>query len=111
MKFVVTFNQSQATLLRRSLFLLGSETVICTVLSSSSSTFIHTWFSAVCVTYIFHGNNLFHLYQQNKRKAKRGTSYRLAIVAKGFLKLSNLPMLVKQKNLPLLGNLGCWQIC
>ena len=114
MKFVVIFNQSQATLLKWSLFLLGSETVICTVLSCSSSIFIHNWFLAVCVATIAHRNNLFHLCQQNKGKGKRGSSYRLAIVAKGFLKLTNLLMLIKQNNFSLCRNFGCWdfwQIC
>ena len=52
LKFLVIFNQSQVTLLRWSIFLLGSEIVICTVLSSSSSTLIYTWFLAVCVAAI-----------------------------------------------------------
>ena len=80
-------------------FLLRSETVMCTFLFCFSSTFIHPWFLAVCVADITHRNNLFHLYKQNKGKGKRENSYRLAIVAKGLLKLSNLPMLIKQKKL------------
>ena len=91
LKSVVIFNQSQETLLRWSLFLLEFETVICRVLSCFSFTLIHTWFLAVCVAAIAQGNN-FRLYQQNKGKGKRGSSCRLAIVTKVFLKLSSLSM-------------------
>ena len=87
-------NQFQATLLRCLLLLLGSETGISAVVFCSSSTFIYTWFLADCVAAIAHGNNWFHLYQQDKGKGKRGSSYRLAIFAKCFLKLSNLSMLI-----------------
>ena len=67
-------NQFQATLLRCLLLLLGSETGICAVVFCSSSTFIYTWFLADCVAAIAHGNNWFHLYQQDKGKGKSGSS-------------------------------------
>ena len=108
LKSVVIFNQSQETLLRWSLFLLEFETMICIVLSCSSLTLIHTWFLAVCVAAIPHGNN-FHMYQQNKGKGKRGSSCRLAIVTKVFLKLSSLSMLIKQNNLSLCRDFACWK--
>ena len=101
LKFVVIFNQSQATLLRWSLFLLGSETVhISTFLPCSSSTVIYTWFLSACVVATAHRNN-FYLYQQNKGKGQMESSYRLAIVGKGFLKL--------QKNLSLCRDFECWE--
>ena len=108
MKFIVIFNQSQATSFRWSLCLLGSEAMICIVLSCSSSIFIHTWFLADCVATIAYRYILFHLYQQNKGKGKRGSSYRLAIVAKDFLKLTNLLLSIKQNNFSLCRNFGCW---
>ena len=40
-------------------------------------------------------NHFFHLYQQNKKKGKKGGSDRLAILAKGSLELSNLLVLIK----------------
>ena len=82
--------------------------MISKVLSCFSSTLIHTLFLAVCFAAIAHRNN-FHLYQQNKGQGKRGTSFRLAIVAKDFLKLSNLSMLIKQRNLPLCRDFECWK--
>ena len=101
LKFVVIFNPSQATLLRWSPFLLGSETVhISTFLSCPSSTVIYTWFLSACVVATAHRNN-FYLYQQNKGKGQMESSYRLAIVGKGFLKL--------QKNLSLCRDFEFWE--
>ena len=107
LKFVVIFNQYQATLLRWSIFLLESETEVCTVLCYSSLALIYTWFLAVLVAAIAHWNN-FHLYQRDKGKRKRGSLYRLTVFAKGFLKLSSLPMLIEQKNLSLCRDFECW---
>ena len=47
------------------------------------------WFSAACTAAIVHRNHFFRLYQ---------SSDRLVIVAKGFLKLSNVHILLKQKS-------------
>ena len=51
------------------------------------------WFPAACAAAIVHRNHLFYLYQQNQSSNKE----RLAIVAKGFLNLPNLHMLIKQR--------------
>ena len=72
-----------------------------TVLSCSTSTIIHTWFLVVCVAAIGHKNHFFHLYQQNKGKEKRGSSYKLAIVAKRFLKLPKCLMIEEKKSITL----------
>ena len=40
-------------------------------------------------------NHFFHLYHQNKKKGKKGRTDKPAIVAKGFLKLPNVLMLIK----------------
>ena len=49
-------------------------------------------FSAACAAAIVHRNHFFRLYQQNKSSESK------VIVAKGFLKLPNLHMLLKQKS-------------
>ena len=85
-----------------------SEILISKVLSCSSSTLIQTLFLAVCVSAVAHRNN-FHLYQENKGQGKRGISFRLAIVAKDFLKFSSLSMLMKQRSLPLCRDFECWK--
>ena len=65
------------------------------------------WFSAACTAAIVHRNHLFCLYQQNKSSESKVSSDRLVIVAKGFLKLPNLHMLLKQSpSLP--RNLALW---
>ena len=61
------------------------------------------WFSAACAAAIVHRNHFFRLYQQNKSSESKD---RLVIVAKGFLKLSNLHMLLKQKSPSLPRNLA-----
>ena len=53
------------------------------------------WFSAACAAVIAHINHFFRLYQREK------SSDKLVLVAKGFLKLPNLHMLIKEKS-PLL---------
>ena len=58
------------------------------------------WFSAAFAAAIAHRNDLFHLYQKDKPSDSK-VKFRLVIVAKRFLKLLNLHMLIKQKN-PLL---------
>ena len=55
------------------------------------------WFSAACAAAIVHRNHFFRLYEQNKSSESK-VKDRLAIVAKGFLKLPNLHMLLKQKS-------------
>ena len=50
------------------------------------------WFSVTFATAIFH-RNFFRLYQREKSS----DSDKLVIIAKGFLKLPNLHMLIKQK--------------
>ena len=57
------------------------------------------WFSAACAAAIAHRNHFFHLYQQNKSSESK-VKFRQASnrVAKGFLKLPDLHMLLKQKS-------------
>ena len=59
------------------------------------------WFSAACAAAIVHRNHFFRLYQREKSSDSKVKFRRLVIVAKGFLKLPNLYMLIKQKS-PLL---------
>ena len=56
-------------------------------------------FSAACASAIVHRNHFFCLYQQNKSSESKVKfrQDRLVIVAKRFLKLLNLHMLMKQK--------------
>ena len=68
-------------------------------------------FSAACAAAIVHRNPFFRLYQRDKSSDSKVKFRRLVIVTKGFLKLSNLHMLIKQKSpfLPrnlALGNFG-----
>ena len=65
------------------------------------------WFSAACAAAIAHRNHFFHLYQQNKSSESK-VKFRQASnrVAKGFLKLPNLHMLLKQKSPSLPRNLA-----
>ena len=52
---------------------------------------LSSWFSVACAATIAHRNHFFCLYEQNKFSASKVIdSYRLVIVGKGFLKLSNL---------------------
>ena len=55
------------------------------------------WFSAACAAAIVHRNQFFHLYLQNKSSESKVKFRQTSIVAKGFLKLPNLHMLIKQK--------------
>ena len=59
------------------------------------------WFSAACAAAIVHRNHFFRLYEREKSSDSRKSLDRLVIVAKGFLKLPNLHMVIKQKS-PLL---------
>ena len=59
------------------------------------------WFSAACAAAIVHRNHFFRLYQREKSSDSKVKLDRLEIIAKGFLKLPNLLMLIKQK-IPLL---------
>ena len=56
-----------------------------------------TWFSAACAAAIVHRNHFFRLHQQNKSSESKVKFRKLVIVAKGFLKLPNLHMLLIQK--------------
>ena len=58
------------------------------------------WFAAACAAAIIHRNHLINLLN-----LKEGSD-RLAIVAKGFLKLPNLHMLIKQKSQSFFRNLA-----
>ena len=53
------------------------------------------WFSAICAAAIVQRNHFFHLYQQNKSCESKVKFRKLVIIAKGFLNLSNLHMLMK----------------
>ena len=55
-----------------------------------------TWFSAVSAAAIVHRNHFFCFYQQNKYSESKVSSDRLVIVAKEFLKLPSLHMLIRQ---------------
>ena len=55
------------------------------------------WFSAACAAAIVHRNHFFHLYQQNKSSESKVNFRQLVIIAKGFLMLPNLHMLLKQR--------------
>ena len=63
-------------------------------------------FSAACTAAIVHRSNFFLLYQKDKPSDSKESSDRLVIVAKGFLKLPNLHMLIKQKSQLLPENLA-----
>ena len=65
------------------------------------------WFSPSCAAAIVHRNHFFCLYQKEKlvQKVPKGSD-RLVIVAKGFLKLPNLLMPIKQKSSSLPRNLS-----
>ena len=56
------------------------------------------WFSAACAAAIVHRNRFFCLYQQNKSSESKVKFRQLVIIAKGFLKLPNLPILLKQNS-------------
>ena len=55
-------------------------------------------FSAACAAALVHRNHFFSLHQKDKSSEYKVSSYRLVIAAKGFLKLPNLHMLIKQKS-------------
>ena len=59
------------------------------------------WFSAACAAAIVHRNHFFRLYQREKSSDSKVNFRQASNVAKGFLKLPNLHMLIKQKS-PLL---------
>ena len=59
------------------------------------------WFSAACAAAIVHRNHFFRLYQHNKSSESK-----VKFIAKGFLKLPNLHMLLKQKSPSLPRNLS-----
>ena len=64
------------------------------------------WFSTTCAAAIVHRNHFFCLYQKDKSSESKVISGRLVIVAKGFLKLPNLHMQIKQKSPSLPRNLA-----
>ena len=63
-------------------------------------------FSFACEVAMGHRNYFFCLFQQTKSSESKVKFRRLVIVANGFLKLLNLHMLTKQKNLSLPRNLA-----
>ena len=56
------------------------------------------WFSAPSPVAIVYRNHFFHLHQQNKSAETKEKFKRLVIVAKRFLNLPNMHMLIKQKS-------------
>ena len=71
------------------------------------------WFSAACAAAIVHRNHFFRLYTKEKNLLiLRESSDRLVIVAKGFSKLPNLQMLIKQEPITSqkLGSRNFWRI-
>ena len=64
------------------------------------------WFAAACAAAIVHRNQFFRLYQKDKSSESKVKFRQLVIVAKGFLKLPNLHMLIKQKSPSLPKNLA-----
>ena len=57
-----------------------------------------SWFSAASAAAIVYRNHFFRLYQHNFLNLKY-SSDKLVIAAKGFLKLPNLHMLIKQESI------------
>ena len=55
-------------------------------------------FSAACTDVIVHRNHFLHLYQQSHSSESK-VNFRQTIVAKGFLKLANLSILIKQQSI------------
>ena len=64
------------------------------------------WFSAASAAAIVHRNHFFRLYQQSKSLKSKVKFRQTSNYCKGFLKLPNLLMLVKQKSLSLPRNLA-----
>ena len=64
------------------------------------------WFSAACAAAIVHRNHFFVCTKRINFSILKYILYRLVIVAKAFLKLLNLHMLIKQKSLLLPRNLA-----
>ena len=64
------------------------------------------WFSAACAAAIVHRNHFFVCTKRLNLSILKYILYRLVIVAKAFLKLLNLHMLIKQKSLLLPRNLA-----
>ena len=64
------------------------------------------WFSAACAAVIVHRNYFFVCTKRINLSILKYIIYRLVIVAKAFLKLLNLHMLIKQKSLLLPRNLA-----
>ena len=56
------------------------------------------WFSAACAAAIVHRNHFFHLYQREKSSDSKVKFRQASNHCKGFLKLPNLHMLIKQKS-------------
>ena len=65
-----------------------------------------SWFSAACAAAIVHRNHFFVCTKRINFSILKYILYRLVIVAKAFLKLLNLHMLIKQKSLLLPRNLA-----
>ena len=63
------------------------------------------WFSAASAAARVHRNNFFCLHLQNKSSESKVKFRQMVIPVKGFLKLPNLHMLLKQKNPSFLRNL------
>ena len=71
------------------------------------------WFSAACAAAKVHRKHFCRLYQQNKSSKSKVRFRQTSNVAKGFLKLPNLCMLIKQKELinsQKLGSQNFWRI-
>ena len=64
------------------------------------------WFSTSCAAVIVHRNHFFCLYQKGKSSESKVKFRKASNCCKGFLKLPNLHMLIKQKNPSLAGNLA-----
>ena len=64
------------------------------------------WFSAACAAAIVHRNHLFVCTNRINLLNLKESSDKLVIIAKGFLKLPNLHMLIKQTSLSLPRNLA-----
>ena len=69
---------------------------------------LSAWFLATCVAVIIQRFIFFFFFCNNRIKLLnlKESSEKLVIVAKGFLKLPNFPMLLKQKSLSLPRNLA-----
>ena len=79
-------------------FVSGFRLMYISLIVSMRSSLTHLHFSAACAAAIDHRNHFFVVTNKINLVNLKQSSGRLVIVAKGFLKLPNLHMLIKQKS-------------